>query len=122
VNPEDLISTYKILYRSIGSIPCSYFDGERIFFNKAGFNHLIRKGKIIRAAADQNRRLALLKYCKEILGGSYISVESRIVEGKFRIIKFWAFRARINGLSMKLIVRQFEGGAKQFLGIFPIKH
>lgn len=116
------ISKYKVLYRSIGNIQCSHFDNEKIFFNKKGFNHLVRKGKNWRPLIEQNRRLSLLKYCKSIISGEYISVEHRIIKKKNKIIHFWAFKSCIDDIYMKLIIRQTNKGPKQFFGIFPIKH
>jgi len=83
---------------------------------------LIRRGRDRRFHVDQYRRLILLKYCQSILGGRYMLVEYRFIKGKSKASRFWAFKAYIDGIYMKLIVRQLEKGSKEFFSIFPIKH
>jgi hypothetical protein len=118
---ERELDKYKTFYKTIRSIRCPYFNNEEVFFNKKGFNHLIRKSGDRRFHKDQKRRLVLLKYCREILRGNYIEVEFRVNQ-RNKTGYFWCFKARIESVATKLIVRQIGSGTKHFFDIFPIKH
>ena len=115
-----VLSEYKKFYKKIGSVGCPYFGGEPVFFNMKGFNHLLRKGKTLRPISDQDSRLPLLIYCKRVLTGHYIRVEYRKSKGK-KQAQFWGFVSCIDGIEMKLVVKQLGKGSKQFLSIFPLR-
>jgi len=121
-NQKFYLPQYKNFYKNIGNVKCHYFNNALIFFNKNGFNHLIRTGNSQRSIFDQRRRLRLIKYCPEILMGRYISVKSRIILKGSKTFYYWSFKAHVDDIYMKLIVRQVDKGPKQFFSIFPIKH
>ena len=116
------IAEYKKLYQIIGSVECPYFVGEKVFFNRKGFNHLLRRGKTPRFSAEQDERLALLKYCKNMLSIGHDYVEYRTVEKLDTAAFFWTFTARFENLNIKLVVRQIDNGQKHSFSIFPITH
>ena len=119
---KSTISEYKKLYQSIGNIKCPYFGGERIFFNRKGFNHLLRRGRKSRFFVEQKERLPLLIYCKSILSTDHKNVEHRIVKKFDTSAFFWTFTARFDDVDMKLVIRQIgSNGQKHFFSIFPIK-
>jgi len=47
-NFRDFISKTKKEYKNIGYIKCPAFRNENIYFNRHGFNHLIRKERKLR--------------------------------------------------------------------------
>jgi hypothetical protein len=117
-HPKFDLSKYKKFYQSIGAVRCSYFGNESIAFNSKGFDHLVFKNGERRNFGDCIRRLKLLKYCRRILEGSYITVEHTIEP----TAQFWALDAFIDGLKMRLLVRKLGAGNKHFFDIFPLKH
>lgn len=120
---KQIISKYKTFYKSIVRIKCPYFNNEYVFFNMKGFDHLLRKGGKTRPFYDQLKRLTLLVYCKQILAGEYTYVKFRFVTKEGGFACFWAFsNTSVNGLKMRLIVRQINNRQKHFFSIFPIKH
>jgi hypothetical protein len=119
----DEISKYKAEYKRIGSIRCAYFDDELIHFNRKGLNHLLRKGKMPRPEQEQLERMRLVRFSGKILAETNPRIEYRIIhQGMPTEAHFWGFKARINEIDLKLIIRQMRAGAKHFFSIFPIKH
>ncbi|MDO8579599.1 MAG: hypothetical protein Q7R72_01875 [bacterium] len=119
---KHILLKYKLFYQNIGSIKCPYFDNEPIFFNRKGLNHVMRTGRELREFNARIERLSLLVYCKRILTKNYNDVEYRLMTKGNTSAGFWGFTANIDGVCMKLIVRQIGSGQKHFFSIFPIKH
>src|SRR3989344_9339134 len=84
-----IVEKYKETYQKIGKIICPYFLGEFIYFNRKGFNHILRKGNKGRSFSDQIKRLELLKYCEKILTAKHERVEYRITRKGSKIGRFW---------------------------------
>jgi hypothetical protein len=116
------IAKFKDLYKRIGSVACPYFGGEKVYFTRNGFNHLLRKGKQARISSEQVERLRLIQYCKKILGSEGSLVEYRSSVRPSTIAQFWGFTARLDKLHVKLVVRQIDTGRKHFFSIFSRKH
>src|SRR3989344_5159926 len=56
----------KAIYVRIGRIQSPAL-GDSVAFTSAGFNHLIRKGRIPRPKNEQKRRFALIPYIEQIV-------------------------------------------------------
>ncbi len=109
---------YKIYYKNIGKICCPYFNNEPVFFNRKGFNHLLRSGNDFRSFSDQIDRLNLLKYCKHILSAKHNMIECRITKKGKTTAVFWGFKIYFENLEIKLIVRQINKGERHFFSIY----
>lgn len=119
---SDAIERYEMLYRGIKNLPCVYFEGELISFNRRGLNHILRKGRKLRPVAEQLRRIELIPYCKDILSGKYYDVECRILnKSTINEALFWGFKYKSGNKNIKLIIRQLKTGPKHFFSIFPSK-
>lgn len=116
------IAKFKDAYKRIGSVACPYFRGEKVYFTRSGFNHLLRKGKQTRISSEQIERLHLIQYCKKILESEQALVEYRSSIRPNTIAQFWGFAARLDKLHIKLVVRQIDTGRKHFFSIFSRKH
>ena len=119
-NQKPNIFAYKNFYRSIGSVRCLYFNNEQVFFNRKGFNHLLRRGRDERSYFDQINRLNLLKYCKIILSAKHNDVEYRIIRRRNTVAQFWGFKAHFEKSEIKLVVRQIDRREKHFFSIFRL--
>ena len=116
-----VFSEYKKFYKKIGSVECHYFGDEAVVFNRKGFNHLLRKGKHTRSPIDQNKRLALLIHCENILKNRHSCVEHKIIKETQGLVQFWRFATVIDRLEIRLVVRQVGTGVKHFFSIFPVE-
>lgn len=100
-------------YSQIGSVTCPTLNNERIIFSRAGFNHILKKGRTPRPKKDQIRRFKLLPYAKEILQGNNATVLFR----KGETARFWEIATERSNLIIRVIVRQKKGGLKHFFSI-----
>lgn len=119
---KQTILKYKIFYQSIKSIKCPYFQNEHVFFNRKGFNHLLRKGREPRAFGVLIKRLSLLPHCKFILTHSHTKIKYRVMRKNNNTAHFWGFDSFINGKHVRLVIRQTNNGRKYFFSLFPVKH
>jgi len=105
-------------YKDIRYIECPAFSNEKIYFNKHGFNHLIRKGFIPRTKEEQIKRLSLLPLSKAIIINSKKYSRYLKKEDKHPIAYFWSLISNNSNVSVTVIVRQLDGGYKHFYSIF----
>jgi hypothetical protein len=102
-------------YRKIGSIPCPAFNGELVYFNRNGWKHLIRKGRIPRTQDEQLERLQLISKAPLLLNtSSKYHMHTIELQGK-SIAHFWSF---VNKNKITIIVRQINNGPRHFFSIF----
>lgn len=66
-NWKEFIKRAKEDYYKIGSVPCSAFGGEIVYFEDDGFYHLIHKGNKFRSRIEQTRRVRLVKKAPNII-------------------------------------------------------
>lgn len=113
---KDLIKKAKEEYRKIGYVECPAFDNEKVYFNRHGFRHLIRKGKKLREIDEQIERIKLLKYAQLIIENSYEFKDFN--KNNFRdTADFWSLVYYINKTKITVIIRQIKGGHKHFFSI-----
>jgi hypothetical protein len=112
-------------YKKIGNIYCPDLQ-DKVTFSSVGFKHLIWKGNAARLKTDQQRRFKLIPVAAEILKkpGTLVANEDRTFQktkNKGIISKtahFWAFEGKHEEKTVRVIVRQFEGGQKHFFSVF----
>lgn len=102
-NYESYIAEYKIQYFAIGGVPCPAFHNDLVFFNKKGWNHLLRKNGVLRSPKDQMRRLRLIAHAEYIIRNSRNWNEHRVQESKN---EFWSFVTKIDNAKIIVIVRK----------------
>jgi hypothetical protein len=104
-------------YKKIGYVICPAFFDEKIYFNKHGFNHLIRKMGKPRPVNEQIRRIKLIPHALDILRSSdKVKVEKTNVINGYTA-EFWSFSKKIGQKCIKVIVRQLKNGNKHFFSI-----
>ena len=118
-------------YKEIGIIKCPIFNNEIIHFNSKGFNHLVRKGRIIRPIKEQRNRFYLIRFAKRIIQNppnrTIIEFEQRSIKervNKFgnkknikKPAKFWTINYIYRNILIKLVIIQVFGRNKEFLSI-----
>lgn len=118
-------------YDTIKEIHCPYFC-EKIAFNVKGIKHLkFKTDQQARPQADQYARLKLIRLAPEVLKLSKtvqgISEKKKIEYQKMnsrwehvmKLVKHYEFIAVLNGVRVKVIVKEVEGGEKHFWSVIP---
>jgi len=134
IDPQELSKikiTVERLYKSVGEIYCPYFN-ENIAFNAKGLDHIkFKEWNKTRIIEDQYLRLKFLHFAPEIIKKSHTLQEFREQnnferqkinsrwERKMVPVKYYAFIAIIKNVRVKVIVKEIEGGKKNFWSIYP---
>ena len=105
-------------YKKIGCVECPAFGNEKIYFNRHGFNHLLRKEGIPRSRYEQHRRTALLPYAVKILSDATRSITYSTNIEENCLAQFWTFHSTIDSKKIKIVVRQLGTGRKHFFSIY----
>lgn len=119
----------KQLYSRIGRIKCPALGDEYVFFTSAGFDHILRKGRIPRTRNEQKRRFTLLPYIESIIKNPDTKIAYRKSDIKEKVNRhgekvliesvahFWTFREKINDCVIKVVVRQLANKDKHFFSV-----
>ena len=119
----------KHLYSKIGRIKCPALGDEYVFFTSAGFNHILRKGRIPRTRNEQKRRFTLLPHVENIIKNPATEIiyrKTKIKEksnrhGKKVLIEsvahFWTFKEKVDDCVVKVVIRQLENKNKHFFSV-----
>lgn len=120
----------KTIYAKIGRVPCPALGDEPVAFTSAGFNHLVRKGRIPRPRNEQKRRFALIPYVEKIIRNPKATIQYERRETREMVNRhgdkitiqsvadFWTFAERINGCEIKVVIREIVGKVgKHFLSV-----
>ncbi|MDD5696731.1 MAG: hypothetical protein PHO90_02020 [Candidatus Pacebacteria bacterium] len=119
----------KKIYSKIGRIKCSALSDEYVFFTSAGFNHLLRKGRIPRTRNEQKRRFTLLPYIEKIIKNPTAKITYKKIEIKEKANRhgekvliestayFWTFIEKIDDCKIKVVIRQLENKNKHFFSV-----
>ncbi len=116
-NWKEFLQKTKEDYYRIGSVPCPAFGGELVYFNKYGWNHFHHKGRLPRDIMELYKRIQLLKYVPQI-----ISIVRNLADTSESVkdnsqIRFWAIHQKVDGLKIRIIIRQRNNGTKHFYSI-----
>lgn len=119
----------KQIYSKIGRIRCPALGDEYVFFTSAGFNHILRKGRIPRTRNEQKRRFTLIPYVEEIIKNPAAKIIYRKTEVKEKVNRhgekvliesmahFWTFVDKIDDCAIKVVIRQLENKNKYFFSV-----
>lgn len=123
----------KKLYSKIGRIHSPALSDEYVAFTSIGFTHLVRKGRNPRPRSEQKRRFALLPHAEAIITNPQAIIVYRTTETKYwanrygekvfitSTAHFWTFIEKIDGLTIKIVIRQLNSGQKHFFSIMGNK-
>ena len=116
-NWKKYIKEKHLEYKKIGYVECPAFGNEKVYFNKHGFTHLIRKKGKVRNHAEQLRRINLLKYASIILSRvqDIVSYSKNIEYGL--PCYFWIFHMEVDLRKIRIVVRQLGEGRRHFFSI-----
>lgn len=133
IDYQELKATAKKLYSKIGRIPSPALNGEYVAFTSKGFTHLMRKGRNPRPRNEQISRFALLPYAEAIIKNPQAVIIYRTTETKYwndrygqkvlitSIAHFWTFVEKMDGFTIKIVIRQLNSGQKHFFSIMSNK-
>ena len=119
-------------YKCIGSLYCPYLD-DNVHFNAEGFEHLLFKNRHRpRRTAEQFTRLRLLPLAEETIKKSHtlqeydrqVAIVRLQSAGRWnkspKWVHYYVFIALVRPrIRIKVVVREIEGGKKQFYSLFP---
>jgi hypothetical protein len=130
-NLDEIKKEAIFLYKNIGEIYSPYFQ-EKVSFNSKGLEHIkFKKRNHSRSEEDQIVRFKLLKYASEILKISRtiqgISKQKLFEPNKTNHRKelilvdvmFYEFVAIVDGVRIRIVIKQIENGQKFFWSIIP---
>lgn len=120
-NQKKFILEAKEAYFKIGFVSCPAFGGEKVYFKKDGWNHLLRKGRFFRDTEEQRKRLRLLRYAEYILVRT-----DKISEYKENNIDgypayFWSVIRYVDNMRIRVVIRKLGNGKKHFFSIMATK-
>ena len=111
----------KKYYSEIDSVPCSALNGKPVYFNKQGFQHLIRKGKRYRKPAEIIRRLRLLPFAVQAVQTAKKTYRYEILQRQQSTAHFWTLREKIHYQSrvttLRIIIRKLNDGHIHFFSV-----
>jgi hypothetical protein len=107
----------RIFYLRIGNVWCPQI-GIEVVFNRAGFQHLIRKGKIQRSKAEQIGRFSILKYAPIIIGNHNAQVTYKTKDLGNTVAGFWIFKQKLGMAPITVVVRRIGNGGTHFFSIY----
>lgn len=118
-------------YDTIKEVHCPYF-AEKIAFNAKGIKHLkFKTDQQARPRNDQYVRLKLVYFAPEVLKLSKTvqgisekkKLEHRNINSRWeyvmKLVRHYEFIAVLNGVRVKVIVKEVEGGEKHFWSVIP---
>lgn len=114
---KNSIQESKLNYAKIGAVICPALNNELVYFNKHGFNHLIRKGRKLRIQQDRIKKLKLLQYAPIIISNTRNITEHIKSVQNDSCAYFWAIHEKINSIKIRVIIRQNNNGNKHFFSI-----
>lgn len=123
-------SKAKRIYSKIGNVACPAFGGELVAFTSAGFNHLVRKGRVPRTRNEQKRRFTLIPHVAKIISDPrahivYRQEETKVITNQHgqkiatkSVADFWTFAKLVGGRRIKVVIRQLRpNGKKHFFSV-----
>jgi hypothetical protein len=104
-------------YTGIGVLICPALNGEKVYFEKAGFRHLIYKGKEPRTMNDQIRRFKSLINVKNILLEANNFTKYRVSVRKNSVAYFWSLNKRIGDKVITVVLRRINSKNIHFFSV-----
>jgi hypothetical protein len=119
----------KLLYEKIGKTWCPALH-DYIAFNRAGFQHLLRKRGRRRTETEKKRRLALLPFIKNVIANPNVKIYHEKKISLFQSnqhgekiqtsgeVEFWKLSGIKNGRTINVIIRKINRGQKHFFSVY----
>ena len=119
----------KQIYSKIGRIKCPALGDEYVLFTSAGFDHILRKGRIPKTRNEQKRRFTLIPYVEQIIKNPIAKIAYRKTETKEKVNRhgekiliestahFWTFVDKVDDCMIKIVIRQLENKNKHFFSV-----
>lgn len=114
---SEYIKKAKEDYKKIGYVECPALDNAPVYFNKYGWNHLMRKGKNMRDPSDQMNRIKIIPYAVIIIRNIRKLSEYRNNISFDSFAHFWSLRMKVNKSWLRVVIRQMNNGNKHFFSI-----
>ncbi len=118
--PENFnrITERKEFYYSIGHIRCKSLYGAQVYFNRYGFNHLLRKNGSIRPINEVIERLGLLEKAVQMIRDLSNINEYKVMGTDKSRAHFWAIIKKFDSLEIKVVIRKVGNGRSHFFSVY----
>jgi len=119
----EAIARARLIYKKMGPMHCPALGGSLVFFTNAGFNHILRKGRIERMKKDQERRLCLLPYAETVIMDPQATCAHRKIINNFGDpVYFWGLTVYLKDKEVTVVIRQIgKDGGKHFFSIIDAR-
>jgi hypothetical protein len=112
------INERKEFYYSVGHVPCKSLHGARVYFNRHGFNHLLRKNGSIRPINEVIERLSLLEKAVHMIRDLSNINEYKVMGTDKSKAHFWALIKKFDSLEIKVVIRKVGNGKTHFFSVY----
>lgn len=102
----------RIIYRGLGALFRPAL-GELVYFDSAGLNHMIYKGKDRRPIPDQIRRFKLFVHVAHVIQKAGTVEKSSSLSN----IQFWSVTHVVEDKEITVVIRQINQGRKHFYSV-----
>ena len=104
----------------IGYIECPAFRSEKVYFNRNGFDHLLRKNGKFRPINEQVRRIQLISKAILVIQTSSQFQSTLLNTENHHPALFWAFSKTMDTVEIRVVVRQLGDGKKHFFSVIDM--
>jgi hypothetical protein len=115
-----LMTATRKAYRAVGRVFCPALN-DQVYFDDAGWRHLLYKDRGRRPIADQIRRFKLLNRAVKVISEADVESESRTTKSNGQVRCFWPLEMGDEDLLITVIVRQINHGRKHFYSVMDKK-
>jgi len=88
-----------------------------VYFNKYGFNHIIRKGRAVRSWEEQAARFRLIPLAVEIIKRETRTWGFRSTKRPGSTAHFYTLKGKIGTERVRVIIRRKNGGTLHFFSV-----
>jgi len=115
---RNFVETSKQKYFMIHHVICPALDFKKVYFDRSGFNHLLKKGRIARSEEQQRRRLSLITESVDIISTSISIKAYNKSDCKIPNAEFWSMEKVIGERIVRVVVRKIgETGQTHFFSV-----
>ena len=114
---REFIEEARAEYKKIGFVCCPAFGNEQIYFNRHGFNHLLRSTGKLRLIRNLIRKLKLFPYAVDVIASS---VAFRNYQKFDNGNELWSLEKEIEQRKFTVVIKR-ERTIRYFLSIMDKK-
>jgi hypothetical protein len=117
---DRLLGDAKSFYFSTGAISCPALNGKRVYFNRRGFQHLIRKGRMYRSLFEITRRCKLIPLAVQTVKTAEKIFYQETIFSEKTNATFWTLKKTYvsPNVTVFVIIRKLNDGKIHFFSVY----